>query len=118
MDPDAPRPAAALGLAVCLISLTGLPPTAGFLGKLNLIIAAWSEGTWVGYGLAIAQGINAPITAWYYLRLVALMFLEPAAETQTKPGRVTWTAWIAGIICAAGTLWVFISPQWIWESIP
>jgi NADH-quinone oxidoreductase subunit N len=35
------HPATALLLAVCLLSLTGLPPTAGFLGKLNLFLAAW-----------------------------------------------------------------------------
>jgi NADH-quinone oxidoreductase subunit N len=108
----------ALLLAICLFSLTGLPPTAGFLGKLNLFLAAWSDGSRMGRGLAIAMALNAAIAAWYYLRLVALMFLEPSAETQTEPGGVSWTAWLAGIICAAGTLWVFISPQWIWESVP
>jgi NADH-quinone oxidoreductase subunit N len=108
------RPAAALGLAVCLISLTGLPPTAGFLGKLNLIIAAWSEGTWVGYGLAIAQGINAPITAWYYLRLVAVMYLQPA-EHEGEPGQEP-AASLAGACCTAATLALFVVPQWLWDA--
>ena len=39
------HPSTALLLAVCLFSLTGLPPTAGFLGKLNLFLAAWGETT-------------------------------------------------------------------------
>ena len=72
------QPAVALLLAICLFSLTGLPPTAGFLGKLNLFLAAWSDDSHIGHGLAIALAINAAISAWYYLRMVALMFLEPA----------------------------------------
>ncbi len=108
----------ALLLAICLFSLTGLPPTAGFLGKLNLFLAAWSDGSRLGRGLAIAMALNAAIAAWYYLRLVALMFLEPSAELKAEPGRRTWTAWLAGIICATATVWVFISPQRIWESLP
>ena len=66
----------ALLLAICLFSLTGLPPTAGFLGKLNLFLAAWSDSSRMGRGLAIAMALNAAIAAWYYLRLVALMFLS------------------------------------------
>jgi NADH-quinone oxidoreductase subunit N len=108
----------ALLLAICLFSLTGLPPTAGFLGKLNLFLAAWSDGSRMGRGLAIAMALNAAIAAWYYLRLVALMFLEPSTEMKAEPGRAAWTAWIAGTICAAATIWVFISPQWIWNSVP
>jgi NADH-quinone oxidoreductase subunit N len=108
----------ALLLAICLFSLTGLPPTAGFLGKLNLFLAAWSDGSRMGRGLAIAMALNAAIAAWYYLRLVALMFLEPSTEMKATPARITWTAWLAGIICAAATILVFISPQWLWESVP
>ena len=35
-----------------------------------------------------------------------------------EPARITWTAWLAGVICTAATVLVFISPQWIWESVP
>ncbi|HEY3395664.1 MAG TPA: NADH-quinone oxidoreductase subunit N, partial [Lacipirellulaceae bacterium] len=58
----------AILLAICLFSLTGLPPTAGFLGKLNLFLAAWSEAGRLGRGLAIVLALNAAIAAWYYLR--------------------------------------------------
>ena len=50
------HPAVALLLAVCLFSLTGLPPTAGFLGKLNLFLAAWSDGSRIGRNLAVDHG--------------------------------------------------------------
>jgi NADH-quinone oxidoreductase subunit N len=106
----------ALLLAICLFSLTGLPPTAGFLGKLNLFMAAWSDGTTLGHSLAILMGLNAAIAAWYYLRLIALMFLEPAAET-TEIRSVDRMAWLAGAICTAATIGLFIAPQWLWDLV-
>jgi NADH-quinone oxidoreductase subunit N len=108
----------ALLLAVCLFSLTGLPPTAGFLGKLNLFLAAWSDGSRLGRGLAILMALNAAIAAWYYLRLIALMFLESPASADDKPRRLTWSAWIAGALCAVATIWIFVAPQWLWDSVP
>jgi NADH-quinone oxidoreductase subunit N len=108
------QPITALLLAVCLFGLTGLPPTAGFLGKLNLFLAAWSEGTAFGQFLAVALAINAAIAAWYYLRLVSLMYLDPAQQTET-PGMQA-PAWIAGGLCAAATIVLFALPQWLWDS--
>jgi NADH-quinone oxidoreductase subunit N len=108
----------ALLLAVCLFSLTGLPPTAGFLGKLNLFLAAWSDGSRLGRGLAIVMAVNAAIGAWYYLRLIALMFLEPPAPIEGEPRQPAWAAWLAGIVCAAATIWIFFSPQWLWNHLP
>jgi NADH-quinone oxidoreductase subunit N len=112
------HPAVSLLLAVCLFSLTGLPPTAGFLGKLNIFLAAWSDGSTLGRNLAAMMAINAAIGAWYYLRLIALMFLDPAAQTAEKPRRVVWTSWIAGMVCTVATVWFFIAPQAIWDSLP
>jgi NADH-quinone oxidoreductase subunit N len=108
----------AILLAICLFSLTGLPPTAGFLAKLNLFLAAWSDASRVGPGLSIVMALNAAIAAWYYLRLVALVFLDPPAATEVQPGRVAWTAYLGGIVCAVATIWLFISPQWLWNSVP
>ncbi len=108
------QPITALLLAICLFGLTGLPPTAGFLGKLNLFLAAWSEGTAFGQGLAIMLAVNAAIAAWYYLRLVSLMYLEPAQ--QSEPPTVQAPAWIAGGLCAAATIILFALPQWLWDS--
>jgi NADH-quinone oxidoreductase subunit N len=112
------RPLLAVLLAVCLFSLTGLPPTAGFLGKLNIFLAAWSDGSRVGRNLAAIMAINAAIGAWYYLRLVAVMFLDPAAEQGPRPEPVIWTAWLAGAVCTIGTLWFFLAPQSILNHVP
>jgi NADH-quinone oxidoreductase subunit N len=111
------EPLIALLLTICLFSLTGLPPTAGFLGKLNLFLAAWSDESRLSRGLAILMALNAAIGAYYYLRLVALMFLD-SAETEPKPMRIAWMPWLAGVACAAATVAIFISPQWLWNSLP
>ncbi len=108
------HPAAALLLAVCLFSLTGLPPTAGFLGKLNLFLAAWSDGTGLGRVLAVTLAVNAAIAAWYYLRLIAVMYLEPTGRTETGP--LNAAAWVAGVCCAAVTIVLFALPQPLWHA--
>jgi NADH-quinone oxidoreductase subunit N len=114
------NPLTAVLLAVCLLSLTGLPPTAGFLGKLNLFLAAWAEpalaGTIpVGRGLAVLLGLNAAIAAWYYLRLIAVMYLEPAAEPRPRPVEVV--SWLGGLGCTIATLVLFATPQWLWDAV-
>jgi NADH-quinone oxidoreductase subunit N len=104
----------ALLLAVCLLSLTGLPPTVGFLGKLNLFLAAWSESTAVGRWLACLLALNAAIAAFYYLRLVAVMYLEPAVSRPQRSVEVA--AWLGGLACAVATLVLFAQPQWLWDA--
>ena len=111
------QPVIALLLAICLFSLTGLPPTAGFLGKLNLFLAAWSDTSTVGHYLAMFMAINAAIGAYYYLRLVALMFLEPSTDTSGESHRARWAPWLAGTACAIATIVIFVMPQWLWDSI-
>ncbi len=109
------HPSTALLLAVSLLSLTGLPPTAGFLGKLNLFLAAWGETTAVGHWLAGLLALNAAIAAFYYLRLVAVMYLEPAADRHPRP--VDVAAWLGGLACTAATLLLFAQPQWLWDAV-
>jgi NADH-quinone oxidoreductase subunit N len=112
------HPTTALLLAVCLLSLTGLPPTAGFLGKLNLFLAAWAEGTSVGHALAMLLALNAAIAAWYYLRLIALMFLDAAdADATPRTTAIEPISWLAGAVCTIGTLALFVSPQWLWDAV-
>jgi NADH-quinone oxidoreductase subunit N len=111
------QPVNALLLAVCLLSLIGLPPTAGFWGKLNLFFAAWTEGTRVGRWLAVILALNAAIAAWYYLRLIALMFLETDPANEFRRNKKELVSWFAGIFCAAATVAIFFSPQWLWDAV-
>lgn len=109
------RPGVAFMLAVMLFSLTGLPPTAGFLGKLNLFLAAWSLNTEAGRWLAIWLAVNAALGAWYYLRIVAVMYLRepegPASEAAETPALVALGA------CTVVTLALFFLPGLLWNVV-
>lgn len=64
-------------LTLSLLTLAGIPPTAGFLAKFYLFKVAFQAGY---YGLVIVGLLMTILSAFYYLRIVALMFTKPAAE--------------------------------------
>ncbi len=71
------RPALAAALTISMLALAGLPGTVGFIGKLFLIEAAVdSDYTWLGVMIAIGTMISLA----YYLRVVAAVWMRPAAE--------------------------------------
>ncbi len=75
---SASHPVLALVLTVCLLSLIGLPPTAGFVGKFYLFSAAIREGF---IGLAIIAVLNSVVAAYYYLRIIIYMYMrEPEKD--------------------------------------
>ena len=80
------HPAAALPFALFMISLAGVPPTAGFFGKWFIFKAAMDGGF---YWLTIIAFINSVIGAYYYLRVLVYMYMrEPAAGAPVaKPMR-------------------------------
>jgi NADH-quinone oxidoreductase subunit N len=99
------QPLIAGALAVCMFSLAGLPPLAGFWGKLNLFASAIQLAVSAPSGLAywftvlaVAGAVNAAIAAAYYLRIVAVMYFQPAAEPVAASGGPT--ARLAAIVCA------------------
>lgn len=108
------HPAVALALAICLFSLAGLPPTSGFMGKWNLFTAGWSQGEPLGRVLAVSLAANAAISAWYYLRLIAVMFLENVPSA--KLGKVSLAPAVAGAACTVGTVLLFVVPQEVWQA--
>ncbi len=71
------HPLLALALTLFLLSLIGIPPTAGFVGKFSLFAAAVRSGyIW----LAVIGVLNSAVAAYYYLRLIVYMYMrEPAA---------------------------------------
>ncbi len=70
-------PHAAAMMTVFMLSLAGIPTTAGFLGKFFLFSAALQQGG-VGLMLAIVLAVNSVISAFYYLRLIVVMYFRPA----------------------------------------
>jgi NADH-quinone oxidoreductase subunit N len=71
------RPALAWPLTIAMLALAGLPPTAGFIGKLYLI-QALVEADWTWLGVMIA--IGTMISLAYYLRVVASIWMSPEPE--------------------------------------
>jgi NADH-quinone oxidoreductase subunit N len=59
-------------MTVCLLSLGGLPPTAGFIGKWYVFSAAVSAGY---YGLAIIGVLTSVVSVFFYLRVVVMMYM-------------------------------------------
>jgi NADH-quinone oxidoreductase subunit N len=67
-------------MVLFLLSLTGIPPTAGFFAKAYVILAAVQGGGWLTL-LAVIAVLNAAAAAFYYLRVVVYMYMrEPQAE--------------------------------------
>jgi NADH-quinone oxidoreductase subunit N len=94
------HPGAALPFALFLVSLAGIPPTAGFFGKWFVFRAAMEGGfTW----LTVIAFINSVVGAYYYLRVLVFMYMrEPAAgapiATPMRSGYVTAALLVSAIL--------------------
>jgi len=78
-------------MTLFLLSLMGIPPTAGFFAKAYVILAAVQAGGWVAV-LAVVAMLNAAAAAFYYLRVVVYMFMRESAS-EAPPlahGRLLW----------------------------
>ncbi|MEZ4870266.1 MAG: NADH-quinone oxidoreductase subunit N [Caldilineaceae bacterium] len=91
------HPMLALVMAIFLFSLTGIPPLAGFFGKLFVFKAAVDGGfAW----LAVIGMLNSAVAAYYYLRVtVAMYFEEPGSESISAGGN--WPMINVGLTVAA-----------------
>ncbi|MEY4279312.1 MAG: hypothetical protein RL377_1316 [Bacteroidota bacterium] len=87
-------------LTIALFSLAGVPPTAGFFGKLFLMMAGAAKGN---YGIIIFAALNMVISFYYYLSVVKSVFMD---ENETPIAKLTvptiskWAMWI----CVAGII--------------
>jgi NADH-quinone oxidoreductase subunit N len=86
------EPALTFLMTLFLLSLTGIPPTAGFFAKALIILSAVQAGGWVG-ALAVLVVLNAAVAAFYYLRVVVYMFMrEPVSDAPgLRHGRLLWS---------------------------
>jgi len=75
-------PIIGVSMAVFLVSLTGLPPTAGFIGKFYLF-AAVLDARW--FWLAVVGAVNSVISLYYYTRVLRYMFLR---EPEDRSGHL------------------------------
>jgi NADH-quinone oxidoreductase subunit N len=79
------NPMMALAMAIFMFSMAGIPPLAGFFGKLYVFLAAIEAGL---YTLAVIGVLTSVVGAFYYMRIVRLMYFdEPAESFDTPIGR-------------------------------
>jgi NADH-quinone oxidoreductase subunit N len=100
------RPWRAAVLSVCLISLAGLPPTAGFMGKLVLFKAVLHAGYWV---LPVIGILTVIISIYFYLKVVVYLYLRPRGEGPALP-RAEVSGTLAGAVVLLLLLWLGLLP--------
>jgi len=94
-------------MTIFMVSLTGLPPSAGFVGKFY-IFASLIKGGSQFYWLVVVGGINSVISLYYYFRVVKVMFLEgERKDTILQPPTV-----MAGMLLATAIPTVILGIYW------
>jgi len=87
-------PSLAAAMAVCMVSLAGLPPTAGFIAKFYVFAAALDAGQ---TALAVLGVLASVVSAYFYLRVAYTMFTgEPQGDVSFAGGR-----WVAAALAVA-----------------
>jgi NADH-quinone oxidoreductase subunit N len=105
------NPATALAMLIFMLSLGGIPPTAGFMAKLSVFGAAVDAGY---IGLAVIGVLNSAVSLYYYVRVVVFMWAtEPGADQPP----VTMSPGLAAalIVAVAGTLLLGIYPRLLFD---
>jgi NADH-quinone oxidoreductase subunit N len=99
-------PYLAAALAFALVSLTGIPPTAGFVAKIYIFNAAVeADLIW----LVVIAVINSVVSAFYYLRIASLMFTRDPASEESVP--TSNALKLALMVSTAGILFVGVVPS-------
>jgi NADH-quinone oxidoreductase subunit N len=108
------EPFMALALTLCLLSLTGLPPTAVFVGKIYVFFGAVQNGLWV---LVLAGVLNSFVSAYYYLRPIRSMFVGATSSEEENIGIVVGrpsTSLRASLAVAmVGVILLGVFPPWV-----
>ncbi len=105
-------------LSLFLLSLAGIPLTAGFMAKFLVFKTAWLQGTTnkLFYYLVVIGVINSAISWFYYLKVIVAMFFSPESREFKKPVIATSLA-TALIITAFGTLFLGILPNSVLSAL-
>ena len=104
------KPLAAVAMLIFMLSLGGIPPTAGFMGKLWLFAAAIESGlVW----LAVIFVVNSVISLYYYYRVVVFMWLKD--ETSGPEMAINPALATALVIAAVGSLLFGVYPQVLFD---
>lgn len=105
------HPGLAVAMSLFMLSMAGIPPTAGFVGKFYIFSAAIKSGY---IGLAVIGVINSVISVFYYLRIMVIMYMkEPTRDF--NPLTLSPLIVVAIVLSVIGTLHLGIFPSKIME---
>jgi NADH-quinone oxidoreductase subunit N len=76
------QPAMALALLLFMFSMAGIPPLAGFFGKLNVFLAAINAGLYIPATIAVLASV---VAAYYYVRIIKVMYFDAPAAAFDRP---------------------------------
>ena len=107
-------PFLAIALALALIALIGLPPTGVFIAKIHIFAAAINTGESLMTWLVIIGVVNSVVSAYYYLRVIRVMFLQPAIHTERLGA--SWPVNVALGVAALCVLWLGVAPATILDA--
>jgi NADH-quinone oxidoreductase subunit N len=101
-------PGLAFLMALFMLSLTGIPPTAGFFAKFYIFAAALEGGSSLLW-LVVVGVVNSVISLYYYMSVIRAMYLLPAADPTPvrEPGALRTVLWVTGL----ATLAIGLFPQ-------
>jgi len=97
-------PVMSVCMAAFMFSLVGLPPFAGFVAKLNVMLVLGSNGGW-WWALVAVIGVNTIFSLYYYVRVLKVMFLEPSDAPALQPNPLGSTIAVA---CALMLVWMLV----------
>jgi len=108
------HPALAAAMTVFMLSLTGVPPTLGLIGKIYLFRAVIAGGF---YGLAVIGVLTSLVSAYYYLRVVVTMYMrEGDPEVTAEPWlNLTWAA--AALVTVVASLFPAALFDWASQAV-
>ena len=107
-------PFLAIALALALIALIGVPPTGIFMAKIYIFAAAINTGESLMTWLVIIGVVNSVVSAYYYLRVIKVMFLQPAIQTERLGG--SWPVNVAVGVAALCVIWLGVAPVVIFRA--
>lgn len=93
--------------AAAILSLMGMPLTAGFFAKFYIFTAAARAGLW---WLLVVGVVNTGMSAFYYLRVVFALYSRPESESAVSPNGVSFGAALSLAVCAAVIVLIGVCP--------
>jgi NADH-quinone oxidoreductase subunit N len=109
------RPALAASLAIFMFSMAGIPPFAGFFSKIAVFLAAIHVGTNMMNALAIIGVLTSVVGCYYYIRIVKLMYFDPAKGVFDSGSGGRAVNLVVAVSMLAITLFILV-PSWLFQA--